>query len=271
MSNYFSRGKLAIITGAASGIGEQLARSLVARGMSLVICDIDGKRLEELSNELSVDYALCDVRYPHAVSELAQNIQRNFSEPVGAVFANAGVMKTGKIDESTADDWKFMIDVNIMGVANTIRYLVPVLKSQSIASRFIATASVAGLVSAPMSGAYNATKHAVVSMCETLHQETKVDYPQLGISVICPGVVKTDILNTKKYGIDEGHVGYHNRMKQLMAEKGASAQDMVETSLGQIEQGKFWIFPQKYVFDRFRVRSDSILNQTDPEWFANKN
>lgn len=271
MSNYFSRGKLAIITGAASGIGEQLARSLVARGMSLVICDIDGKRLEELSNELSVDYALCDVRYPHAVSELAQNIQQNFSEPVGAVFANAGVMKTGKIDESTADDWKFMIDVNIMGVANTIRYLVPVLKSQSIASRFIATASVAGLVSAPMSGAYNATKHAVVSMCETLHQETKVDYPQLGISVICPGAVKTDILNTKKYGIDEGNVGYHNRMKQLMAEKGASTQDMVETSLSQIEQGKFWIFPQKYVFDRFRVRSDSILNQTGPEWFVNKN
>ena len=268
MPDYLGPGKLALITGAASGIGERLARTLVGRGMAVLLCDIDGQKLEGLSDELGADFSVCDVRDPDAVSDLAQTVQKNYSEPIGAIFANAGVMKTGRLDETSADDWKFMIDVNVMGVANTIRYLIPILKSQSSASRFVATASVAGLVSAPMSGAYNATKHAVVSMCETLHQEMKDTCPQVGISVICPGAVKTDILNLEKYGVDEGNHDYHSRMKKLMAEKGSSTEDMVEKSLDQIEQGKFWIFPQEYMFGRFQARSDSILNQSDPEWLA---
>lgn len=268
MHDYFSKGKLAVITGAASGIGEQFARTLHSRGMKLMLCDIEGKKLEALSEELNAHSAYCDVGSIKHLNDVAKLIMEKIDEEIGAIFANAGVMKTGKIENMSLRDWKFMIDVNIMGVANTISAFIPLLKSQLSPSRFIATASVAGLVSAPMSGAYNATKHAVVSMCETLHQELVGEHSQIGVSVICPGAVKTDILNLEKYGEVEGDVKYHDRMRQLMAERGLSTETMVTRSLEQIKQGNFWVFPQDYVFDRFRARSDAILSQSDPKWMS---
>lgn len=270
MHNYFEKGKLAVITGAASGIGEQIARSLHAREMILVLCDIEGDKLDALADELNAIPVYCHVGSAKMLDDLARRIEKNFKGLVSAVFANAGVMKTGQLDETTFNDWKFLIEVNIVGVANTLRSFVPLLKSQSIPSRFIATASVAGLVSAPISGAYNATKHAVVSICETLHQELAKEHSHVGVSAICPGAVKTDILNLEKYEVEVGNPKYHNRMRKLMAEKGISAEEMVENSLDQIEQGKFWVFPQEYLFDRFRARSESILNQSDPKWLPSE-
>lgn len=266
MHDYFEKGKLAVITGAASGIGEQIARSLHVRGMKLVLCDIEGEKLETLADELNARSVYCHVGSDKMLDDLAKHIESKFKGSIGAVFANAGVMKTGLLEETSLRDWKFLIEANLIGVANTLRSFIPLLKSQSTPSRFVATASVAGLVSAPISGAYNATKHAVVSVCETLHQELAKESSQVGVSVICPGAVKTDILNLEKYGLEEGNSEYHNRMRKLMAEKGISTEEMVENSLEQIEQGKFWVFPQEYVFDRFRVRSEAILNQTDPKW-----
>lgn len=256
---------VAIITGAASGIGAELARALHGRGMNLLLSDISEASLAALGSELSCEYQVADVSNAEAVLALASRAQR-MGNPIGAVFANAGVMKTTALDRTSDADWRFMIGVNIMGVANMMRAFVPLLKQQSSNSRFVATASVAGLVSAPMSGAYNATKHAVVSMCETLHQELREKYAHVGVSVICPGAVKTDILNLEKYDTAPENEKFHEAMKKLMAEKGLSAQELVTISLEQLDDEKFWIFPQKYVFDRFQARSEAIFNHSDPEW-----
>jgi len=258
-------GTLAIVTGAASGIGAELARALRARGLDLLISDIAAKPLQALATELSCHSFVCDVSDGSAVNQLADRARGN-GKPISAVFANAGVMKTARLEDTSERDWEFMVGVNILGVANMMRAFVPLMKDQSTQSRYIATASVAGLVSAPMSGAYNATKHAVVSMCETLHQELRDRFKHVGVSVICPGAVQTDILNLDKYDTTPGDAKFHASMQKLMAEKGLSAQELVKLSLEQLDDGKFWIFPQKYVFDRFRARSEAIFNHSDPEW-----
>ena len=258
-------GTLAIVTGAASGIGAELARALHARGLDLLISDIAAEPLQALATELSCHFDVCNVSDGGAVNQLADRA-RDIGKPISAVFANAGVMKTARLEDTSERDWEFMVGVNILGVANMMRAFVPLMKDQETQSRFIATASVAGLVSAPMSGAYNATKHAVVSMCETLHQELRDRFNHVGVSVICPGAVQTDILNLEKYDISPGDDKFHASMQKLMAEKGLSAQELVKISLQQLDEGKFWIFPQKYVFDRFQARSEAIFNHSDPEW-----
>lgn len=265
MSEPLRPGAVAVISGAASGIGAELARALHARGMRLVLTDIAEAPLQAVAQDVSGEAIVCDVSDPAAVDELAGRV-RTLDAPLAAVFANAGVMKTGALDEATPEDWAFMMGVNVMGVANMVRSFIPLMKAQSEPSRFVATASVAGLVSAPMSGIYNATKHAVVSICETLFQELRDPHPQVGVSVICPGAVQTDILNLEKYNMSSGNEKLHGAMKRLMAEKGLATSELVQLSLAQLDEGRFWIFPQNYVFDRFRARTEAIFSHTNPEW-----
>lgn len=233
--------------------------------MRLVLSDVAAAPLEALAAELDAAFEVCDVGAWRDVDRLARRAA-DLGAPLGAVFANAGVMKAACLEETSPEDWAFLLHVNVLGVAHMIRSFLPVLRAQASPSRFVATASVAGLVSAPMSGAYNACKHAVVALCETLHQEVQDRAPQVGVSVICPGAVKTDILNLARYGVSQGHPETEASLSKLMAKAGISADELVTRSLSGLEEGKFWIFPQNYVFERFQARCEAIFNQSDPRW-----
>ena len=152
MPEAFRAGSLAVVTGAASGIGEALARKAREQGMQLLLSDIDEVKLEKVARALEADFLVCDVSDPSAVEALAARAEDAPSD-IGAVFANAGVMKTKPLVKTTPEDWTFMIGVNLIGVANMVRSFTPRLTAQQEASRFVATASVAGLVSAPLTGA----------------------------------------------------------------------------------------------------------------------
>lgn len=265
MSEALRPGRIALVTGAAGGIGAALARALHARGMRVVVSDIAAEPLEAVAAELGAPAALCDVGNAAEVDRLARRVA-DMDAPIGAVFANAGVMKTAALEDTSPADWAFILSVNLLGVANMIRAFVPLMKAEPTPSRFVATASVAGLVSAPLSGAYNASKHGVVSLCETLHQELRHRHPNVGVSVICPGAVRTDILRMDRYGLAPGDPRAHAAMARAMAATGIDADELAVRSLAQLDEEKFWIFPQDYVFERFRARCEAILNQSDPEW-----
>lgn len=267
MSDAIRSGALAVITGAASGIGAALADEAHKSGMSLLLSDIDEAKLKAKAEILGAVHQVCNVADPADVNRLASRAAE-LGEPIGAIFANAGVMKTAPLIKTSPEDWDFMISVNLTGMANMVRAFVPLMTEQETPSRFVATSSVAGLVSAPMTGAYNATKHAVVSICETLFQELRKNSPHVGVSVICPGAVQTDILNLEKYGMDEVPSARSDALAKLMAEKGLSAQELAEKVFDELKKGKFWIFPQNYVFDRFEARYQAIINGYQAEWLS---
>ncbi|WP_084421517.1 SDR family oxidoreductase [Henriciella litoralis] len=254
-----------VITGAASGIGASLARKASAEGYHLLLTDIDEQGLKAVAAETGADYCLCDVSSPSQVESLADRAA-NAGRPVGAVFANAGVMQMGQLAETTADVWALIVNVNLIGCANVVRSFVPILTAQKSHSHFVATASVAGLVNAPGSGAYNATKQGVVAICETLYQELREISPQVSVSVICPGAVRTQFLSTDRYRHLAREEKRVKNLSEIVQTKGITPDDISKCVFECLKEKRFWIFPQDYVLDRFRARAEAIMSQSPPKW-----
>ncbi len=263
------RSSVCVVTGAASGIGAALARQARQAGFSLLLSDIDTLRLKALAEELEADYCVCDVGSFQDVDALAERAT-GYSQPIGAVFANAGMMQMGRLVDTPPELWSRLVNVNLLGCANMVRAFVPLLSKQESESHFVATASVAGLVSAPGSGAYNATKHGVVAICETLFHELKDEVPQVNVSVVCPGAVRTDFLNTEKYQHLAAEGKKAERLSKLMETAGISPEEVAECVFLSMKNKRFWIFPQNYILDRFEVRSQAVMTQSQPKWHPAK-
>ena len=169
-------GKVAVVTGAGSGIGRELARACAAEGAHVVLADVDEMGLAESARHLPQGVesiqARCDVSKPADLESLAQLTY----ERLGAahlVFNNAGVAVAGPVWSAPLDEWKWVLDVNLMGVVHGIRAFVPRMLAAKSEGHVVNTASVAGLLSVPGSGVYCASKHAVVSLSECLHHDLK--------------------------------------------------------------------------------------------------
>jgi NAD(P)-dependent dehydrogenase (short-subunit alcohol dehydrogenase family) len=192
--------KVAVITGGASGIGLALARRALQEGMSVVLADVEDRALADakkgLAEEFGNDrvYALrTDVSQVQDVDRLARSAYERFGA-VHLLFNNAGVGAGSSIVESTLADWKWMIDVNLMGIVHGIHIFVPRMIKQGVPCHVINTASIAGMIAnGPGLGIYKATKHAVVSLSETFYFEMKSASLPIGVSVLCPGFVRTRI------------------------------------------------------------------------------
>ncbi|PTU00947.1 alcohol dehydrogenase, partial [Pseudomonas sp. HMWF031] len=196
MSN--ESGPVAVITGAASGIGRGLAEHAVTLGMRLVLADRDAVGLQALGDQLRENGAQV-ITCVTNVGDLVQveRLRDCAIEHFGAVdllFNNAGVMQTGYSWEITDAQWQRMLDVNLGGVINGIRSFVPLLLRQGRAAHVINTASLAGLVSSPLMAPYNVTKQAVVALSETLHYELAMLGAPVSVSVLCPGPVASEIM-----------------------------------------------------------------------------
>ncbi len=190
-------GKVAVITGAGSGFGREFARTGAALGMKLALADVQADALAATVAELEGQGAqvfgeTVDVSKAEDVERLAARTLDTFG---GAhlLFNNAGVAVGGLAWESSARDWEWVLGVNVWGVIHGVRVFTPIMLAQGGEAHIVNTASVAGLVNPQMMAAYNVSKHAVVSLSETLHHDLRLVGSAVGVSVLCPAFVPTGI------------------------------------------------------------------------------
>ncbi len=194
-------GKVAVVTGGASGIGRGLARQFAAEGMRVMVGDVETDALETAVTDLAtsgaeVEGVVTDVSDAAQVQALADAAIARFGA-VDLVCNNAGVGGGGLSWELPLSTWEWVLGVNMWGVINGLRSFVPLLVQRPEA-HIVNTASVAGLVAAPFMGPYNASKHAVVAISETLHHELAMHAPHVKVSVLCPGWVNTNIADSSR-------------------------------------------------------------------------
>jgi NAD(P)-dependent dehydrogenase (short-subunit alcohol dehydrogenase family) len=186
------QGKVAVVTGGASGIGLGIARRLAAAGAQLVIADVEAGALERAAADLGALPVQTDVRDRAAVQALADAAVERFGT-VNLVVNNAGVGPFGRIADLTENDWRWIVDVNLWGVIHGVGVFLPILQGAPGGGYIVNTASMAGLRPGPNLGAYTVTKYGVVALSETLAAELEQDGSQVGVTVLCPGPVHTNI------------------------------------------------------------------------------
>jgi len=190
--------KVAVVTGAADGIGLAIARSCVQEHMRVVLADIDDKRLDVACEKLRAEGAMVvavptDVSDFPQVQRLAARAQEAFGR-VDLLCNNAGVGVDGRLWAQPLEEWRWIFGVNFWGVVHGIQAFIPLMLAQGGPAHVVNTASLAGLNSGPGLAAYRASKHAVVSVSETLHHELRASNSSIQVSVLCPGLVRTRIL-----------------------------------------------------------------------------
>ena len=196
-------GRVAVVTGAASGIGRALAEAFAAAGSAVVLADLDGSGAEVAAAGLRAGggeavAVTVDVADAASVAELAAGTMERFGR-VDVVCNNAGVSTFNLIEDQTLDDWRWVFDVNLWGVVHGIHAFLPVLRSHGRPAHIVNTASIAGLLSGiSFIGPYSATKVAVVSISETLSQELALAQLPIGVSVLCPSSVDTRVMESER-------------------------------------------------------------------------
>jgi len=185
-------GKVAVVTGGASGIGKGIAAQLVAEGARVVIADIQRDAMETAAAEIGAAGVLTDVSDPASVDALAAAVLDRYGA-VHVICNNAGIGPLAPVADLTLDDWRWMIGVNLWGVIHGVHTFLPILKRNRDGGHIVNTASMAGLVAGPRLGAYAAAKYGVVGLSEVLAAELAADNSRVGVSVLCPGTVHTNI------------------------------------------------------------------------------
>ena len=185
-------GKVAVVTGGASGIGKGIATKLVAEGAQVVIADIQPDAMEAAAAEIGAIGVQTDVSDPASVDALARTVLARYGA-VHVVCNNAGIGPLAPVADLTLDDWRWMLGVNLWGVIHGVHTFLPVLKQNREGGHIVNTASMAGLVAGPRLGAYAAAKYGVVGLTEVLAAELAADNSRVGVSVLCPGTVHTNI------------------------------------------------------------------------------
>src|SRR5580704_8883017 len=195
------QGKVAVITGGASGIGRAVAERAAGEGMRIVLGDIEEGPLKEAVDDLTGRGAealgvVTDVSDAASVRALRDRALGRFGA-VHLVHNNAGIGLGGPIWEVSEEDWRWILGVNLWGVIHGVRTFTPLLVEQG-EGHIVNTASIAGLIAAPFLGPYNATKQAVVAISETLFKDLQSVGAPIGVSVLCPGFVQTRIAESER-------------------------------------------------------------------------
>ena len=190
-------GKVAVVTGAASGIGKALSTRFAQEGMKLVLADVEREGLREAAREIEgsgveVLSVRTDVTQADDLSALAEATLERFGK-VHVLCNNAGVFAGGLSWEAPQTDWEWVLGVNVYGVLNGMRAFVPIFLEQNEPGHIVNTVSMAGLINTPFSGPYNVSKHAAMSLTETLHHELQIKNSPVGVSALCPELVRTGI------------------------------------------------------------------------------
>ena len=282
------KGKTAVLTGSGSGFGLECARIAAQRGMNVVLVDVQQDALDAAAAEMTASGSphlafKLDVSDASQMEAMGAAVFKRFGAP-HLVFNNAGVGSGGLIWENTVKDWEWVLGVNVMGVVHGVRIFTPMMlaaakQDPAWRGHIINTASMAGLLNPPNMGVYNVSKHAVVSLSETLYQDLALVTDQVGASVLCPFFVAT--------GISQSH---RNRPAELRSDKPTksqligqamtgkavgsgkvSASDVAKLVFDAAAHNQFYIYSHPKAIKSVQTRLEDIVqarNPTDP--FADK-
>ena len=185
-------GKVAVVTGGASGIGKGIAKKLKAEGMQVVIADIEREALERTASEIGAIGIVADVSAMEGVEALAYEVRRGFGT-VHVVCNNAGVGSGARVADMKQADWDWILGVNLLGVIHGARAFLPMLRANPDGGHIVNTASMSGFRIVPGLGGYGVSKFGVMAFSETLAAELAAEGSKIGVSVLCPGPVHTNI------------------------------------------------------------------------------
>jgi len=276
-------GKVAVITGAASGFGRAFAQKGASLGMKLVLADVNRDALAQTVDALRAGGAEAlgvptDVSSAAQVEALAQAALDAFGK-VHLLFNNAGVGSGGFLWESSANDWAWVVGVNVMGVAHGVRVFTPIMLAQNEPAHIVNTASVAGLLSPPAMGIYNASKHAVVSLTETLYHDLQLaqgeqaSNGQVGCSLLCPAFVPTGIADAERARPTElrnenrptrSQIAAGKQLHRAVQSGKLSAADVADVTFEAIADRRFYIVTHPGIMATVRLRHEDIEQLRDP-------
>jgi len=266
------KNKVAVITGAASGFGRELAILCAGEGMHLVLTDVDMAGLEgtrALLGEAQTLLLRTDVSKPEQVETLAQQTYERYGA-AHLLFNNAGVAVAGPIWKSTPQDWEWTLGVNLMGVVHGVRSFVPRMLEQGAEAHIVNTASVAGLLAVPASSAYCVSKHGVVVLSECLHHELQQVKAGIGVSVLCPAYVNTGIADAARNRPAElaeanpDSAAYEERVRAAVRKGKISATDVARITLAGVKAGRFYILTHPNILPSVESRLRDILEDRLP-------
>jgi len=275
------KGKTAVLTGAGSGFGLECARIGASLGMNLVLVDVQQDALDAAEAEMKatgvkVLARRVDVSSQAQMEALAADVQNTFGAP-HFVFNNAGVGSGGLIWENSVKDWEWVLGVNVWGVIHGVRLFTPMMLAAAKADptyrgHIVNTASMAGLLTPPNMGIYNVSKHAVVSLTETLYQDLKLVSDQISASVLCPYFVPTGISQShrnKPAELAEEKATQSQLIGQAMSDKAVSSGKVTATQVAQmvfdaIKADNFYIYSHPKALGNVRARMENIVNQENP-------
>ncbi len=242
-------GRVAVVTGAASGIGLAMVEAFLVEGMSVVLSDVDSDALAGQVDRLSAEVGervsgeTCDVTDPDSVTALADVIWDRHGG-VHVLCNNAGVGPAGAMLDTTPSEWRWTFDVNVLGVVHGVLAFAPRMLAAGV-GHIVNVASQAGLMTNAFLGMYAASKHAVVGLSEALHRE--LEQTPIGVSCLCPELVSTAIFDVARLRPDWVEVGETNdatqaSLAELLAERGISTDVVADRVVDAVRTGRFWVF-----------------------------
>jgi NAD(P)-dependent dehydrogenase (short-subunit alcohol dehydrogenase family) len=270
--------RTAVVTGAASGIGRAMAGAFLNEGMNVVLADIDEERLNDTVRSFkdaggSVLGAHTDVSDVNQVQTLALKALDSFGA-VHVLCNNAGIgYPTRSSWEAPLEVWKWVLDVNLMGVIHGIQTFVPIMLKQEMGGHIVNTASIAGLISSGISAAYGVSKHAVVALSEALHIEFLTRNANVKVSVLCPGNVNTDIMNASQrfrpqnvpppYEMTPEEEIFRNAYATWL-ERGMDPAEVARQVVAAIREERFYVITHDFN-SYIDTRMKNILSSKNPE------
>jgi NAD(P)-dependent dehydrogenase (short-subunit alcohol dehydrogenase family) len=270
------KNKVAVITGAASGIGRAIADRCVQEGMKAVLADVEADALAKTEASMKASGATVlavrtDVSKAGDIKALAQKTLDAFGG-VHLLCNNAGVGTRGSIWESTAADWEWVIGVNLWGVIHGVRVFVPIMLAQDTECHIVNTASAAGLISGPGLGVYKVTKHAVVTLSETLHHELAERGANVKVSVLCPGIVSTRIMEAARNrprhlpATEQLHAAEEGRWEAIrqLVQVGMPPGQVADAVFKAVREDRFYILTHPEVKEAIRTRMEDIVQERNP-------
>jgi len=271
------QGKVAVITGGASGLGRAMAERFARAGMSIVLADVEPRALAKAEAEMKAAGAKVigvrtDVSKAAEVEALAQKTLAAFGA-VHLLANNAGVAEGGNVWDNTVADWEWVLGVNMWGVIHGVRVFTPIMLAQGSEGHIVNTASVAGLISPPGMGIYCVSKHAVVTLTECLHHDLAQNTDKLKCSVLCPAYVPTGIADSGRNRPAElsqtrqktaADLALDASLKKAVQSGKLSAADVAEKVYEAVFEERFYILTHPKIKPSIQWRMEDILQERNP-------
>ena len=261
------KGKVAVITGGASGIGLALARRCKAEGMRLVLGDAEQAPLDAAAAELDALGVRTDVRDPDALDALAVATLDRFGA-VHLLCANAGVSRMAGHDRLTDQDWRWLFDVNLFGVVGSVRSFLPALKANPDGGHIVVTASLSSLMATRSQAAYAASKYAVAGFAEVLALELEAEGSRVGVTAVCPGPVRTNIrFSARNRAPEYGQADVSNPAPDIHEQAFRAGIDeadwrtpeqIADAAFAGVLRGELWIITHPHMMGPVNARGEAI-------------